>query len=98
MDLRLNTSMSIGRRWSFTSTSLADFAEQRCENVLDAIMSLCNKIPLTGFKTGGKHGILSKKRSRVSVGGICILRLVFICFDLRETKTKKCKYPFFRYV
>ena len=46
VDLRLNTSLSIGRRWGSTRDLHADFAEQRCEKVLDAIMSLCNKTRL----------------------------------------------------
>ena len=35
-----------------------------------------------------KHGILSKKDGVFQWGGVCILRLVFLSFDLRETKTK----------
>ena len=44
VDLRLNTSLSIGRRWGSTSTSLQILLSR--DVVLDAIMSLCNKTRL----------------------------------------------------
>ena len=45
VDLGLNTSLSIGKRWvGLYLDILADFAERR-EKVPDAIMSLCNTNP-----------------------------------------------------